>query len=488
MESIRFFYGTLFLFFVSAGWIALSGKYSMAFDESTHLGIIRIYATRLLPFWSQAPQNSHMFGAIARDPSYLYHYLLSFLYRFIALFVHSQTKQVILLRFINIAMFGLGLAVFRQVLLNAKMPKRVVHVVLGLFVLTPVVPFLAAQINYDNMLFLVAACTVVQAQLLLNELDRKKLNVNRLVILVSLCLLGSLVKYAFLPISMAIAGFVGYKLIQRQRTAPKRLRLTTELRTFISRSSRLKLFGVAALLIISFGLFGERYGYNLYRYKTPNPECNQVLSINDCKVYEPWERNYRLRIAKEQGDAPVMAKDPLHYGAYWAKWISNQLFYTLNVSSGFVTGQPLTVTRFVSVTVVCLGVVLSLFKQRELRKKYMLDMLLVCTIFYIAILFLQNYTDFLHLGSPVAIQGRYLVPVLIIFYSILGLSYFEFLRASSLTQALLVVTATTFLLTQGGGAGIYILRSDQSWYWQNRTVIRANNLARDVLHNVAIGE
>ena len=84
------------LFVLQAAWIALSGRYPMAFDENFHLGIIRLYAHHISPFWSGQPAGANAFGAVARDPSYLYQYLMSFPYRLVSIFTSSQTAHVLI--------------------------------------------------------------------------------------------------------------------------------------------------------------------------------------------------------------------------------------------------------------------------------------------------------------------------------------------------------------------------------------------------------
>src|SRR5689334_19618168 len=73
-------------FIFEALWVALSAVYPMAFDEDFHLGVIKIYAHQWLPFLSDNAVNTGQFGALSRDPSYLYHWLMSFPFRLVALF------------------------------------------------------------------------------------------------------------------------------------------------------------------------------------------------------------------------------------------------------------------------------------------------------------------------------------------------------------------------------------------------------------------
>src|SRR5438270_10470354 len=94
----KFFWFILAFLILQAAWIALSGRYPMAFDEDFHLGIIKLYAHHISPIWNGQPENADVFGAVARDPSYLYQYFMSFPYRLLSVLTESQTAIIIILR------------------------------------------------------------------------------------------------------------------------------------------------------------------------------------------------------------------------------------------------------------------------------------------------------------------------------------------------------------------------------------------------------
>src|ERR1700685_4444033 len=113
----KWFYRFILVFFVfESAWIAFSAVYPQAFDEDFHFGLIKVYSNFWLPFLTHQPAGANAFGAVARDPSYLYHYLMSFPYRIFAYFVHTQTAQIIFLRLIDIGFFAIGLVLFRSIL------------------------------------------------------------------------------------------------------------------------------------------------------------------------------------------------------------------------------------------------------------------------------------------------------------------------------------------------------------------------------------
>jgi hypothetical protein len=127
------------LFIFQSTWIALTMRYPGAFDENFHLGLIKIYSHQWLPFIGDQPPLAEVYGAVARDPSYLFHYLMSFPYRFIQLFTDSQTLTVILLRLINVAIAATGIMVFSRVLARLPMSAAARNVALYFYAAIPVV-------------------------------------------------------------------------------------------------------------------------------------------------------------------------------------------------------------------------------------------------------------------------------------------------------------------------------------------------------------
>lgn len=486
--SNTFFGLVVALLIISAAWIALSGRFSMAYDENTHLGLIQLYADRWLPFWNETPPGSETLGAVKRDPSYMYHFLLSFPYRLFDGIVQSTTAQIIILRFVNIGIFVAGLFVYRRILLCARTSPALTHSILAAFVLLPAVPFLAAQINYDNLLFLTAGVCILLTIRFTEELKRQnKIDVMRLGLLTAACLFGSLVKYAFLPILAGIAMWVGFLLYshlrdvgwhaawQHMHTGWKKLQGATQV-------------SLVALLLIGSGLFIERYGVNIATYHTPTPECDQVQGVPACLAYGSWRRNYELRQQKVAGTpADTGAHDPLTYTAkHWAKAMAHQMVFTLNGRTDyFKVGDPLFLPKFLVITLGGIGVILAVLWHRKLRQHYVIDLMILITIVYVGALWLQGYMDFVHLGQAVAMQGRYLMPVLPFVCILAGLAFAKLLTGHTARMAL-ATACIGILLFQGGGATVFILRSDEQWYWQNNAVIRVNKTAKDILRRIVI--
>ena len=482
LASRRFWWLVLALLVLQAAWIALSGKYPLAFDEDFHLGIIRLYAHHISPFWSNQPENADMFGAVARDPSYLYQYLMSFPYRLFTVFAQDQTIIVILLRFISIGLFASGLALFRKLLFKTGVSRAIAHVCLLVFVLLPIGPLLAAQINYDNLLLPVVAVALLLAVRLDQLLtSRKQVDAATLSQLLTVCLLACLVKYAFLPIFLAIAGFIIVRLWQLRPPADS---LTTTWRS-INRWGKL---GLAVGLVAALGLFAQRIGYNVVRYHTPAPDCSKVLTVEQCSEYGPWIRDYNFKLNKVPG---ATTSNPLIYTGEWFYGMWLRTFFAVGgPETNFQTRGPLLLPALGSIGFSAVGIVAFGLGAKKIFKRYdapVLWLLMAAAISYVGFLWLDDYLAYLRTGQPVAINGRYLLPVLLPLLMLAAAALAEVIKKRPTSWKISLLVLPVACLVWGGGALTFILRSNDSWYWNNDAVRSANHAVQRVLGPVTPG-
>ena len=212
----------LALFGIGVVWIALFSLYPMAFDEEFHYGLIKIYATSLLPYGIQHTSDMAQFGSATADASYLFHYLMSFPYRLLNAIGLPDMAIIITLRFMNIAFVAGGLVLFKKALQEAKVSPIITNLSLLLVTLIPIFPLLAAHINYDNLLLLVFAWCVLCLVRITNVVrSGKPFPLGQSVQLIAAVLIGMSIKYAFLPLALAMFIWVlwllvlGYKLHQQ---------------------------------------------------------------------------------------------------------------------------------------------------------------------------------------------------------------------------------------------------------------------------------
>lgn len=484
LASKWFFYGIVIYISLSAFWIAISSLYPMAFDEDFHLGIIKLYAELWSPFAIQQTPEAAPFGSIVTDPSYLFHYLMSFPYRLLAALTTSEVAIVIALRVLNIAFFVLGLVLYQKVLLRAKLSPAVVHVVLAVFVLIPVVPVLAGQINYDNLLMLIVAGVFWLTLGIKEKLDKSRLPTGQILWLAALLLFASVIKYAFLPIAVGATLHVAYQLYQAVRS--QRVKISDAI-VHLKAMKKLQKAALIAALCIGILLCGQRYAVNIVKYHDLVPDCGAVISVEECKQYGPWGRDYRLSQSKV---APV-DRGPIEYTAtHWLHGMWHRLYFAVaGPTIGHPTGNRLPLPSATAIIVVSIGIIFALVYSRALLRKYPIFVLFVVVgVLYMGAVWLQVYKLYTFTGQPVAINGRYLIPLLPAFGVMLAVAYGRFFDTVKLPQLKAVVASIAIVLfLQGGGPVTHIVRSDARWYWPNSFMQDANMQLQKILRPFTIG-
>lgn len=461
------------LFLLQALWLVCSAAYPMAFDEQYHFGLIQLHAHQWLPFFTSQPQTG-TYGAVVRDPSYLYHWLMSLPYRAISLFTKDQTEQVILLRSINVALFAYALLLYRQLLRRFGLSAAFINTALLAFILIPVVPFLAATINYDNLLMVIVPWTMLLTLDIKATLSESSIPLVRLSVLLCVLLLGSLVKYSFLPVAVVVGLYlVWWARKQKLLSAKYWYAAWRRVYTLVIWQRVL----LVVLLVISLGLFTERYGVNLVRYHSPVPKCDRVISQDICLGYGPWGRDSSFAAAK----SPDFRPNPITYIGSWVYGMWYRLFFAIGPEPAYETRPPLFLLGCMSVAAAALlglGIVL---KWRYLFTAHPERVLLLLVILgYGVALFADDYADYSLTAQPVAINGRYLIPFLPFAFVLGGIAWVEILKRARYVKVGAAVLVVGVLLLQGGGTMSYIVNSDDSWFWPNPGIRRINDDIRQL--------
>lgn len=476
LSSSKFFPIVVGLLIVQAVWIAVSARYPLAFDENFHFGIIQLFSQQWGPFFTSTPPDSGAFGALTRDPSYLYHYLMSFPYRLIATLIHNESLQIISLRFINIAFFAAGLVAFRHLLSRLSIPRRLINFSLLMLILIPAVPFLAAHINYDNLLFLLIP---VSLSLALSCSQRLRTGASfpilHFLLLIITLMLTSLVKYVFLPIAAAI---VVYLLIVMVRQLGWRQILPSVVRSFRGLKWPIQL-ALLVGVIVSGGLFIERYGVNIIQYRDIAPDCAKTETFEHCSQYGPWIRNYNytqdMQLSLRSADLNFF-----YFSGLWVFDLLYRLFFA--ISYDYSNKPPLILPFSVALVVTVAGIVSMAMGGWAIIRRYRSLLLpLGATLLYGATLFYKNYQDYLTYGERVAINGRYFIPLLPIIFVFVGLTMHHMLQRlkhfGPKSQAILAAILLALML-QGGGLLTFIVLSESNWYWQDSVVITVNQFVQ----------
>jgi hypothetical protein len=171
-------------------------------------------------------------------------------------------------------------------------------------------------------------------------------------------------------------------------------------------------------------------------------------------------------------------------------WISHTLFsmaFAVNGrNSSYYSAEPLPIIIILYWVAFVGGTAMLIFYGKKILWKNQLNRLLIAISgLYLAALWFNNYSDYRHFGWPVAIQGRYWIPILIPILVLLAQMLASVLKKHNNLKVILAL-ALVILLLQGGGLATFILRSDETWYWQNSVVYKVNQKSRSVLSHVII--
>jgi hypothetical protein len=177
------------------------------------------------------------------------------------------------------------------------------------------------------------------------------------------------------------------------------------------------------------------------------------------------------------------------YIGTWLHGMWFRLFFAIGPEPAYTTRSPLFILSRVAIgaaVLLGLGIVVR-FRWLFAGHPERLLLILLMAGYGLA-LFASNYADYLYTGLGVAINGRYWLPFLPLFFVLSGLAWHDILRRAPSVKgaAVLVVLAVFFL--QGGGIMTYIIRSDDSWYWPNPTVRRLNGDIRAVVSPFIYGK
>ena len=462
IASRGFFYATLIFFGLSAIWVATASLFPMAFDENVHMGIIAIYANQLFPILTASTEMAQ-YGGVVGDPSYLFHYLMSFPYRFERDVLQlSETASVIGLRFMNIGLFVTGLAIFWRSLSMLGLSQFTRNIIIALVCLIPISPLIAGQVNYDNLLMVEVALSFFFALRILTTFKKQhRIPVIDSSLLLFVLLTATATKYAFLPIAVAIvATLVGTIIFSKKRSSI--------IRNFFKESLTLKkstkIFLV--LLILLGAILNARYPSNIINHQNVSPTCDKFFTVQECRDFGPYGRNYKL---KNSIDPDFEPKNIIMYVIDdWVPGLTYRLFFSVaGPTNNYDTKNPVFIPQAIFGIGISVGVLLFLWRSsKKVWRNSTIWLLLSTTGIYCMSLVLKLYLSYVNNGVTVALNGRYLIPIAPIIGAIafIGLrnlvNHKKIIGLGIFTTVILIA-----LIFEGGGIGTYIVRGQPEWFW-----------------------
>ncbi|HEX5797335.1 MAG TPA: hypothetical protein VFX86_03005 [Candidatus Saccharimonadales bacterium] len=382
-------------------------------DENYHFGTIQYYAHQDIttgPFTEgQTIDTLSTVHEIDRNPRYLYPYLLSFPLRVMEGLNFSMYMQVWTFRIISTVFALIGLYVLKRILDEISDDKLVKNFTIFALAMTGMAVWLAGSINYDNlanMLFLLFVWVSVRFI--------KRPDAVHFMLILLIAAAVSLTKYTFLP-TMLVGLALTLLFVWRKNYRPAVFlsQLKKSLRT-----RKLITITVISGLVLFSGLFIERHVMNLVRYHSIKPSCTEFFSVNECRTYNVFNRNFKQQRDYSAEDKRLLIGDfdPTSFAGEWIYGMYNTLYFQLG-DRRFESKTVHRIFAFLLLAAIAIALFLSRKKVRFSRPAWYA---LVIGGSYVLLLFLFNMNTYISMGKKFAFQGRYLLPVL-------GLVYFFFI-------------------------------------------------------------
>lgn len=473
LSSSKFFIFSIVFFSLHTLWLALSA-HSLPYDEYFHLGFIEFYSHQLSPFIAQQPASVSYLGDITRFPSYLYEYLMSFPYRVFAFFTQDQYIITVLMRSLNIILVIFGLILWRKLLLKIGLSKRLAHLVLFVFMLLPMVVLVAAENNYDNLIFVITPIFLGFAL----DLLKGSFTIKNIVGFVCLGLINCLVKNQFVVIFAPTTILVVAVILRRYSFKT----LMQKLHKSVKSSSCATLILLTLVSVLSAGLFIERIGVNLVRYHSINIDCARVQPFEVCYQNSPWQRNYNTIKDRPTTSSTNLYGNPVSYTQHWITVMMRGFNANFaNVPQLAKPWDPYGTYRFkpllpllmvASYSVLVATIVCIIVGSKKWWPVRWVRVSLILTLGYMAILWYFNYSSYLQTGQAYAIQPRYLYLLLILLLASCAKIIQLTINNARLASWLAVIVIVIYIYC--GGAIGWFLYARSTWYWPNETIINTN--------------
>ena len=367
------------------------------YDELQHYEFIKFYSSKLNPFISIQPVEADFLGEITRSPTYLYYFILSLPLRLIQFITQDNMAGLYILRAIHTLCFIAGIFAFKMLFTRVGFGKYVSATALLMVVLIPATSGLPGSVNYDNLIFLLTPLSFIY---LLDVLDT---NFNRRKILAYLCLglFACLIKFSFAPIFLVGTIVIIFKAFKKRQES----QISDNLKSLFSIKE--PMYVVLVLLFVSLSiLFVERPVRNFIEFGNPNSECVKILSQERCSANYIAKRNIDFKNGKPENFEPI---GPLKYAqTLWSESLLKTTVYT------GVGNQSLPIVQSIFSVLFTASPFFIAYHLRGIRASYgtVADIFVVTFLVYTGLFFVEVYTAYIDLGKPVAINFRYLLPVI----------------------------------------------------------------------------
>ena len=312
--------------------------------------------------------------------------------------------------------------------------------------------FLSSSINYDNLTVLLSTAAIYFLVRFLQE--PKKLS-HSLFIFIFL-LLGTLTKNSVLPLALVV--FIVWAVVMFKKKILKR----EYFEQFVTLPNILLTIGFFLLVILNFNV----YGVNMITFGKLGPSCLDVLTYEQCLENGVFYRDiYKIPQVFEGNifDAIKLILTgerigPVRYFPYWVVQMSKKIFGIMGDKSLFMKYEFL-VPYF---AYILLGLFL-VFKNRKKMKIEEKGLIAVFSFYTLIVAYYVNYWTYIkHDWMDLALQGRYIFPVISIMYIIFS-KYLLSIKNKKLLGILTGLLIIVFLL---GSWGYFFAYAPMDWFVQ----------------------
>jgi hypothetical protein len=337
-------------------------------------------------------------------------------------------------------------------LISKRLIKNKWGQVLPVFLLsnTLMFVFLSSSINYDNLTILLSTAAIYFLVRFLQE--PKKLS-NSFLIFIFL-LLGTLTKNSMLPLALLV--FIVWAIV----VFKKRILKEEYFRQFLTLPNILLLVVFFSLIILNFNV----YGVNIITFGKLGPSCLDMLTYEQCLENGVFYRNIYKIPKVFEGNIFDAAKliltgeriNPVFYFPYWAVQMSKKIFGIMGDRSLFMRYEFL-VPYF---AYVFLGLFL-VFKNRKKTGRVEKGLIAIFGLYTLIVAYYVNYWAYIkHDWMDLALQGRYIFPVISIMYVIFS-KYLLTIKNKKLLAILVGLLIVIFLL---GSWGYFFAYAPMDWF------------------------
>lgn len=430
------------LFLVTLLFFTFKLRVGLSPDSFYHIRVSQAYATT----WG-IPENTpdtYQWRDITRIP-YLYFWINARVLNLNNGFIN----EIILLRIVNV-IYSLG-TVFVTYLLSKELLNGKWSKLIPVFLLTNTLMFvfLSASINYDNLANLFSVLGIY----FFVKFVKSKLNIKCLLLmLIALCL-GSFTKYTVLPLAFILVTLSTFHIFL-DRKYLKNIKL-----------GKNKLLFIPLTILLFFNL--QIYGINLIKYGGLEPKCNQVLTHEQCLTNGVYYRdNVTMKSIEINGVSQIfqmISNDervtPFEYAGHWIWNLVGKLFGIMGDNSLQTTDT----LKTLYLVFLGIGIITSIIYRKKWNR---LDYYLFITfMFYMLVLFLsQNYKMYLKYDHMfLALQGRYIFPILSIGYIMYIKSIFFIIKK----LVIYLILVPLILLFIYGCLPFFFLNVESYWFVLN---------------------